>query len=344
MELATPTPNAAPPPRLGFARGLGLAIALALVGFGLATLPVLKVMGTLTIALVLGITWRATAGLPAGSAGGLKFAGRTLLRLGIVLLGARLNYGLIVAAGPKILIIDLAVVVVGIAGIAWMAGKAGLPRQLGVLMAVGTGICGASAVAAASSVTRADEESTALALALMGILGTFGVFLYVGLGSLLGLGPSALGVLTGSTLHEVAQVVAAAFTFGPEAGDMGTMVKLTRVVMLAPALLVVGWIYHRGAVDGANHRYTWKEPPIPYFVLGFLAVGAINSAGWLNGPAQGGLTQASVLLMAVAMAAMGLNTDLGAIRRTGWTAIGVGLSGFFVLVALSYGLIRAFGL
>lgn len=338
---AVDTPRA---PRLGFGIGLGLAALLALIAYALALLPVLKVMGTLTIALVLGIAWRAAAGLPAHSAGGLRFAAKTLLRAGIVLLGARLNFGLIASAGPKILLVDLVTVVLAIAGISWLAGRAGLPRQLGVLMAVGTGICGASAVAAASTVTRADEESTAVAAALMGLLGTFCVFLYMGVGSFLGLSPTALGVLTGSTLHEVAQVVAAAFTWGSVSGDMGTMVKLTRVVMLAPALLVVGWVYHRGAVDGAKHRYTWKEPPVPYFVLGFLAVGAINSMGVLGAPVRDGLTQASVLLMAVAMAGMGLNTDLGAIRRTGWTAIGVGFAGFLVVAIVSYTLIRVLGL
>ncbi|MNT24756.1 hypothetical protein D3C72_1602490 [compost metagenome] len=93
-----------------------------------------------------------------------------------------------------------------------------------------------------------------------------------------------------------------------------------------------------------KHRYTWKEPPIPYFVLGFLAVGALNSAGWLASAVQGALVQASVLLMAVAMAAMGLNTDLGAVRRTGMKAIAVGLTGFGVIAVLSYVLIRLLGL
>jgi uncharacterized integral membrane protein (TIGR00698 family) len=327
------------------AKGVALAVALAGAGYALATLPVLKVIGTLCVALLVGIAWRTAFGVPEGAGGGVKFAAKTLLRLGIVLMGARLNYGLIATAGPAVLALDLAVVVLGIAGLALLAARAGLPRDLGILMAVGTGICGASAVVAASTVIKAKEEDTTLGVALMGLLGTLGVFLYVLVGPFLGLSPRGLGVLTGSTLHEVAQVVAAAFTWGTESGDMATMVKLTRVVLLAPALLVVGWAHRRTTAGEAGRvRYTWKEPPIPWFVVGFLAVGGVNTLGWLPDAVQGGLVQASIFLMAIAMAAMGLNTDLAMIRRTGWKAIAVGLAGFFGLSAMAYGAIRMGGL
>lgn len=328
-----------------FAKGVLLAIVLAGAGYALALLPVLKVIGTLCVALLVGMAWRAAFGVPADSGGGIKFAAKTLLRLGIVLMGARLNYALVATAGPGVLALDLAVVVVGIAGLAWLAMRMGLPRDLSVLMAVGTGICGASAVVAAGTVIKAKEEDTTLGVALMGLLGTVGVFAYVLVGPLLGLSPRALGVLTGSTLHEVAQVVAAAFTWGPESGDMATMVKLTRVVLLAPALLVVGWVHRRATASETGHvRYSWQEPPIPWFVIGFLAVGGVNTAGWLPPPVQGGLTQASIFLMAVAMAAMGLNTDWAMLRRAGARAFAAGALGFLALAVMAYGAIRAGGL
>lgn len=324
-----------------FAKGVLLAIALAGAGYALALLPVLQVIGTLCVALLVGMAWRAAFGVPAGSAGGIKFAAKTLLRLGIVLMGARLNYGLVLTAGPGVLALDLAVVVVGIAGLAWLAMRMGLPRDLAVLMAVGTGICGASAVVAAGTVIKAKEEDTTLGVALMGLLGTLGVFAYVLVGPWLGLSPKALGVLTGATLHEVAQVVAAAFTWGPESGDMATMVKLTRVVLLAPALLVVGWFHRRATAGEAGQvRYTWQEPPIPWFVIGFLAVGGVNSLGWLPATVQGGLTQASIFLMAIAMAAMGLNTDWAMMRRAGWRPIAAGFAGFLGLAAMAFAAVR----
>jgi uncharacterized membrane protein YadS len=150
-----------------------------------------------------------------------------------------------------------------------------------------------------------------------------------------------LGVLTGGTLHEVAQVVAAAFTWGTISGDMGTMVKLSRVVLLAPALVFVGWYWRRiSSHDTGKAGFSFRNPPIPYFVLGFLAVGGLNSLGVFNASVQGVLTQASIALMAIAMAAMGLATDVAQIRRAGMPAVTVGVVGFVGLFALVFLLIK----
>lgn len=316
--------------------GTTLALALAAASYWLATLPGLKIMGALTVALVVGILWRATAGLPAMAIPGTKFTARTLLRLGIVLMGARLDFGLVAEAGPKVLFLDVVMIVAGIAGIAWIAKRFQVPAKLGMLLAVGTSICGASAVVAASSVTKADEDEVTLAVALCGILGTVGVLFYVLAGPFLGLTTVQLAILSGSTLHEVAQVMAAAFTWGNASGDMGTLVKLTRVVLLAPALVVLGLL--SGA--GGKVSYSWKEPPIPWFVIGFLAVGVLGSIGTIPADVKTGLSTASVFLMVMAMAAMGLNTQLDMIRKAGMRVIYAGLVGFGLLAATSYGLIR----
>lgn len=319
--------------------GTALALALAVASYWLATLPGLKIMGALTVALVIGILWRATAGLPAVAIPGTKYTSRTILRLGIVLMGARLDFGLVAQAGPKILFLDIVMIALGISGIYWIAKRFGVPAKLGMLMAVGTSICGASAVAAASSVTKADEDEVTLAVALMGILGTLGVLFYVFAGPLLGLTTMQLAVLSGSTLHEVAQVMAAAFTWGNETGDMGTLVKLTRVVLLAPALIVLGLLS-----GGGKMTYTWKEPPIPWFVIGFLAVGVVGSIGLIPAEAKTMLSNASVFLMVMAMAAMGLNTQLEMIRKAGMRVIYAGLAGFGLLAVSSYAIIRILGI
>lgn len=316
--------------------GTALALALAAASYWLATFPGLKIMGALTVALVVGILWRATAGLPAMAIPGTKFTARTLLRLGIVLMGARLDFGLVAQAGPKILFLDVVMIVLGIIGISWIAKRFGVPAKLGMLMAVGTSICGASAVAAASSVTKADEDEVTLAVALMGILGTIGVLFYVLAGPFLGLTTMQLAVLSGSTLHEVAQVMAAAFTWGESSGDMGTLVKLTRVVLLAPALIALGLL----SGGGGKLSYSWKEPPIPWFVIGFLAVGLLGSIGVLPTEAKAWLSNASVFLMVMAMAAMGLNTQLDMIRKAGMRTIYAGLAGFGLLAVTSYAIIR----
>lgn len=318
-----------------------LPTVLASIAFAAATLPVFNVIGPICVALIFGIIWRVVFGLPENAEAGLKFASRTLLRLGIVLLGARLNFLLVQTVGPKVLAIDLCVIVTAIGGISTVGRALGLPRELAILMGFGTGICGASAVVAAASVARADEESTSLAVGLMGVLGTVGVFFYVLVGPLLGLTHEQLGVLTGSSLHEVAQVIAAASPFGEVGLKLATLVKLTRVVLLAPALVVAGFVFNRG--EAGKVKFSLKEPPIPYFVMGFLAIGALNTWGGLYKPVADALIQASVFLMAIAMGGMGLHLDLGMVRRTGWRAVGVGIAGFLTLFGLSLGLIHLLG-
>ncbi len=330
----------APPPSGSVWRrrlpGLGAAAGLAVASHWLATLPGLKVVGPLTVALLIGILLRTALGLSPTLVEGTRYSARSVLRLGIVLMGARLDFALVAKVGPRVLLLSLAVIVCGILGIRWVTKRFGVPEKLGTLLAVGTSVCGASAVVAASSVTRAEEEDTTLAVGLCGILGTVGVLFFIFVGPLLGLSSSQLAILSGATLHEVAQVMAAAFTWGTSAGDLGTLVKLTRVVLLAPALVVLGLV--SGA--GGSVRYSWKEPPIPWFVMGFLAVGGLGSVGVLPAAAKATLSSASVFLMVMAMAAMGLGTHISMIRRAGMRVVYAGLVGFAALAVFAWGLMR----
>jgi uncharacterized integral membrane protein (TIGR00698 family) len=309
---------------------------MALLADRLATLPALKVFGPLTLALVFGIALRAAAGPLPWSDAGSKFCARPVLRIGVFLMGARLDFALVAKVGARVLLLDLLLICVGLVGIAWLARAFAVPAKLATLLAMGTSICGASAVVAAGAVTGADEEDVTLAVALCGILGTAGVLFYVLVGPLLPLTMTQLAILCGSTLHEVAQVIAAAFTWGNESGDLGTMVKLARVVLLAPALLALGF-----AMRGPGVRYSWKEPPVPWFVVGFIALGIAGSLGGLPGENRAILSATSIFLMTCAMAAMGLHTPLGMIRRAGARVLYAGVAAFGCMAALSFLLIRA---
>ena len=188
------------------APGILLCVAIALFADRLAGFTVLKVFGPLTLALILGIALRAAAGPLPWSDLGSKFCARPVLRTGVFLMGARLDFALVARVGPRVLLLDLVLICVGLVGIAWLARTFAVPAKLATLLAVGTSICGASAVVAAGAVTRADEEDVTLAVALCGILGTVGVLFYVLAGPLLPLSMTQLAILCGSTLHEVAQV------------------------------------------------------------------------------------------------------------------------------------------
>lgn len=343
-------------PRLrGLVPGLALVAALTGLSYLLAAAPGLSVMGPLVVALVVGLAWRSLAGLPAAAEPGATFAARTLLRVGIVLLGVRLDFALLAQVGPAVLLGSLLVVALGLLGIERLGKLAGLPRGLRLGIAVGTSICGASAILAAVPATRMKDEEAGVSVGIISALGTVGVLVFALSSSVLGPSDRLYGFLVGLTLQEVAQVLAAGYVPGSEAGDLATIVKLTRVALLAPALLVLSALLggaERDAPAAGNlsadsagdtrqrgaavfgKALARLRTPVPLFLVGFLVVGVLNSIGWI--PAQvGSLMQAgSLLLTTAAMVGLGLGLDLAVFRRVGSKALLVGTVGFVGLVAM----------
>jgi len=339
-------------PHLHFGVGLGLTAALAAVSLVLAPLPGLRVLGPLSVALLLGIAWRATLDVAHHHRTGVRFSARTLLRWGVILMGVRLNFALVAQAGPRVLALDVLIVVAGLLGISLLGKRAGLSSGLRIAVAFGSSICGASAIGAIVPLAGVSEEETSIAVGICGVLGTVGVVLYTVGAPLLHLTHTQYGVLTGSTLHEVAQVIAAAFAQGPVSGDLGTIVKLTRVLLLAPAALALTVIIavrdgraRQGAgQDKGGILAGLRHVPVPYFVFGFIGVAGLTTAGLIPAGMAGVMLQASTFLFLMAMAAMGLQVDLGSVRRTGLPALGVAVVGWAALAGLSRALIALFGI
>ncbi|HEX7005366.1 MAG TPA: putative sulfate exporter family transporter [Trueperaceae bacterium] len=319
--------------------GLALVGLLTAVSYLLARVPALALMGPLVVALVVGLAWRALAGLPGPAAAGARFSARTLLRLGIVLLGVRLDFGLLVKVGPEVLLGSLLVVTLGICGIEWLGRLAGLPPGLRRGIAVGTSICGASAILAAAPSTRMSDEEAGVSVGIISTLGTLGVLVFALLSSLLEPADRIYGFIVGSTLQEVAQVIAAGYVPGNEAGDLATIVKLTRVALLAPVLLVLNSVLKgpSTAADTPHLRPAGASRfrlPVPLFLLGFLAVGVLASLGWLPAGVSRLMQSGSLLLTTMAMVGLGLGLDLLVFRRVGTRALIVGATGFAGLVAV----------
>jgi uncharacterized integral membrane protein (TIGR00698 family) len=316
-----------------------VAVLIAgLPGSPLTGVPGVKILGALGWALVLGIVWRSFVGLPGSAKPGVSFSAKTVLRLGIVLLGVRLNFQNIASSGALILALDALIVLVGIVAVERLGKLMGLTRGLRLSLAFGTGICGASAAVAAGSVASAQDEEVSIAVGTVSLLGTLGVLGYILLREPLGLEARHYGLLTGSTLQEVGQVIAAGTAGGETALDTATLTKLTRVALLAPALLIASSILRlRDSRQPVNVDAPEAERPpvLPAFLIGFLAVGVVNSLGvlpaWLSSLAQ----QLSILLTTMAMAGIGLGVDLRAVRRVGAKAMLLGAVGFGLLVALA---------
>ncbi len=345
-QIQAPRPFV-PPVRANFYKGLGLTALLGGVAMLIAPLPGLAVMGNLTVALLLGIAWRSVAGLPRPYTGGIQFSARKLLRYGIILTGVRLNFNLIVSSGLQVLLLDLILIVLGLIIIPRLGKKLGISSGLAFLIAMGQSICGASAIGAVATITPdTDEDDISLAVALCGVVGTAGVLFFSLAGPALGWPARLYGLLSGSTLQEIAQVVAAGNAGGPVAADLSLVVKLTRVMLLAPVVLVVAAIFtsRTGKGESKAASFSWKKIPVPWFIFGFLAVGAVTSSGVLSKDLVNITLQASIFLMVMAMAAMGLMVDLVVIRKRGLKALTLAGLAFAGFIATSFLLTIVFGI
>jgi uncharacterized integral membrane protein (TIGR00698 family) len=308
--------------------GLALIALLTAAAFGLRALFPAIPLSPLMLAILLGALWRNLLGVPANAAAGIAASLKRPLRLGIVLLGLQLTFGQLLEIGPAGLALLIGCVVLTF-GFTLLLGRClRVDEGLTHLIAAGTSICGASAVVAANSVVRGPGEAVAYALGVVTLYGTIVMFVFPLLGSLVGLSDPAYGVWIGASVHEVAQVVAAAFAHGTEAGQIGTASKLTRVLMLAPMILLLGYrVARRGSTAAAV--------PVPWFAFGFLAMVAVASTGWLPPTLVSALAILAQALLAFALAAVGLETDLRKIRTAGWRPLALGAAATLFIGALA---------
>jgi uncharacterized integral membrane protein (TIGR00698 family) len=203
----------------------------------------------------------------------------------------------------------------------WLGARMGVDPGLAQLLAAGTGICGASAIVATNTVTRASDESVAYALATVTLYGTIAMFAYPLIAASLPLSHAGYGLWTGASVHEVAQVVAAGFARGEETGEAATVAKLARVLMLAPLVLLLGaWV----AGQTRNDARPRAKAPFPLFVFGFLAMVLLAGTGWVSGTAQHFAQWATQALLALALAAVGLETDVRKLIAQGWRPLALG--------------------
>ncbi|GGD64583.1 YeiH family protein [Paenibacillus nasutitermitis] len=329
----------------GFIWGLGITLAIAIAAKYIAELPFMNIMGQLVIAILIGMGFRAVAGVPERASAGIAFSSKTLLRYGIILLGMRLNLTDIIHAGPKVLAIALINIVTTIFVVLGFARLLKVDRKLGLLTACGTAICGAAAVVAISPQIKARDEETAIGAASVAILGTIFTLVYTLMYPILGLSEGGYGIFAGATLHEVAHAIAAAAPGGQEAVDLAVIVKLTRVAMLVPVALILGiWMRRRENKHNNGTKGAAQKIPVPWFIFGFLAMSGLNTLHIVPEAAAGQLIVAAYILIAMAMAALGLGVDLPSFFRLGRKSFMAGLLGSIVLAVLGFLLVRGFGL
>ncbi len=336
---AVPLPGAAPSSSAlarGPLPGLVLTGALACLAYAIRLLPGMANFSPMILAIILGVALHNGIGTPAIAKAGIAFSLKRLLRLAIILLGLQLTARQVVEVGGTGMAIIAATLLATLLVTKAMGRVLGVERGLAELIATGTAICGASAVVAANTVTRAPDEDVAYAIACVTVFGCLSMFLYPALPGLLGLDAHAFGLWTGASLHEIAQVVAAAFQNGRESGEFATIAKLSRVMLMAPVVLGLGLVSARR--QGAGQA----RPPVPWFVFGFIALIGINSLGVVPLPAKQVLVPATTFLLTVALAAMGLETDIRKLHACGLRPFALAAFAWLFISGFSLLLIKTF--
>jgi uncharacterized integral membrane protein (TIGR00698 family) len=308
--------------------GLALSLLLAEMAVQVQRASGIAALNPVVLALLAGMGLRAAFGLPDWLRPGTAFAVRPVLRAAIVLLGLQITGQQLLSLGGGALALACGAVALTIPFTIWLGRRLGVSAPLAQLIGAGTGICGASAIIAANQVAQGKQEEVAYALAIVTLCGTTALLLYPGLGALLALPPRTYGLWAGASIHEVVQAVGAAAAGGPLAVETGTITKLARVVLLAPAVLVLGAWVRRGG-DARTLR-----APVPWFAFGFLAMVAFASTRAVPPAVIGGTRFAVPLMLSAAVAALGLHTDLRVLRAHGLRPLLLGLGASLFVAAL----------
>ena len=300
----------------------GLLTAVLAVGVAMLVNHLIPVVNALTVAVLLGIVAGNVNMLPASVRPGLAWATRWLLRTGVVLLGLQLAIPQVLGLGAGVLLVVLSTVVTTFAVTVVLGRLLGLPRGLSLLVGAGFSICGVSAIAAVEGVVRREEEDVATAVALVTLYGTATMLVLPLLAGPFGLTAADFGRWAGASVHEVAQVVAATSSAGLAAAATAMVLKLSRVVLLAPLVTGISLAERRRHTPAAGGK---RPPLVPLFVLGFLAAALVGSSRVLPPSMLDAAQAITTLLLAGALFGLGSTVRIGALFRTGPKALLLGL-------------------
>jgi len=325
--------------------GVMLCLLVTLAAIGLTSIE-RDVIGhvwlePLVLAILLGAAVRTAWTPDARFKAGIDFSAKTLLEVAVVLLGASVSAATLSSLGVGFVLGIFALVALAIV-IGFGVGRAlGLNPRMALLVACGNAICGNSAIAAVAPVIDADGKEVAASIAFTAVLGVIVVLALPLLGGLIHLNGLQYGALAGLTVYAVPQVLAAAAPFGAVATQTGTVVKLVRVLMLGPVILALSLIFRDRAPGAAKPGLSRL---LPWFIIGFLVMIGLRSFDLIPQAALAPMAAASSLLTVVAMAALGLQTDIRAVARAGGRVVAAVILSLGALVVLALALIRLLGL
>ena len=340
MTLMTQARQAAP--------GIALCAAVAVAGYGAERLE-LAAFGrawfeSLVMAILIGAAIRTFFGLAPRYHEGVKVSAKFLLEVAIVLLGASISLSAIASAGPALVIGVAGSVVIAILMSYTIGRMLKLEHRLALLVACGNSICGNSAIVAVAPVIKAEAEDVAASIAFTAALGIIVVLLLPFGQQATGMSPEGFGILSGMTVYAVPQVLAATAPVGLLSMQTGTLVKLIRVMMLAPVIFLIGLITGRRDVTApAGGRVEWGKF-VPWFIVGFVLLMGLRSASVIPDTMLHPIETAATALTIISMAALGLSVDMRTIMHSGGRVLATGTLSLVVLTAISLTLLHLLGI
>lgn len=325
---ASPTPDAAPTSLLP---GLALATVVALVALLLGRW--LPLVGGPVFGVVLGVLIRNTAAPPDTCQPGIRFARKKILQWSIIALGFGLSLTQVARTGMESLTITAVTIVAAFTSALVLGKLLNIPSKLKLLIGAGTAICGGSAIAAVTPIIKADEHDTAFAISTIFLFNLVAVLVFPALGHLMDLSQQGFGLWAGTAINDTSSVVAAGYSYGKEAGDHATIVKLTRATLIIPMCLILA------AIEAWKHKKSGASDfrlsaIVPWFILWFVVASAARTLGLIPEAVQPAIHVAANFLIIMALTAIGLSADLRRMAGTGFKPIALGL-GVWIAVAVS---------
>ena len=318
----------------------GLMLTMCIAGIALYTGAQLAYVTPLIVAMGIGILLRnAFILLPVYKAG-ITYSIRTVLRFAVALLGARITFtqigslgweGIVLATGPLLITLFMTI---------WFGRLLKCDHSQTLMIATGTSICGASAIMTAGAVTQAKEDNVVVAISSITVFGTVLMLLYPAIHNMgfLQLTAKEYGIWSGASIHEVAQVIAAAFGGGEESGEIGTIIKLTRVACLVPFAFAISFMSANGMIKagGSSEKGNVK---FPLFLFGFLGMVILNSNDFFTAKAIQSIETFDMFLLTMAMGAMGLETDFKKLLTIGYKPFFLSVFSTITISVVSLGMI-----
>lgn len=326
-----------------YAPGFALIAALVAIAFEINNLQ--SAISPLALCVAFGFIVANFIQWPAFAAPATKVSSKTLMRIGVALLGAQVSVVSLKEIGLKGVITVAIVVTFTIFGILGLSKLFKMSGDLGLLIGVGFGVCGATAVAAIRPQTRATEEETSYAIALISLCGTLSIFLLPFLGHAINLDTREFGAWAGAAVHDVGQVVATASVWGDDADKYAIVVKLARVCLLAPIVLILSIRHRKWLTSQGKSEVTGaKVPLIPYFVLGFIAVATITNVVDFNETLLDYIVLISKLLLGAGLVALGSGVRWKSIRAIGPRPMAMGMIAWVIVAGVALAAVKVTGL